>query len=337
MMMLLFGLVDEAPQLGLSHVGSETRAATEKPKGRGSLRALIRLLIILLVLLATYALLNFGLRGLLLTLLLAAFASFPSVVLFAVSSVPVLVKHARALFRSKAGSPLKGTLGVQKSLAIGSTWYDIGDLKAAAKKHGKFTINDLMLAAFVGSLRRWIEKSRGQAAVKPGTSITCAMPVDLRKRGELYIGNKIGAFTIELPVGEADRQKRLKKVAAEATRGKTSPEASLGFLLGKAALVLPAWGSKMLMGKMTSGVECVFSNVKGLDIDTHVAGKKFNFAMGFVPPPPGVSLGLACGSVGGRMNVSLSADKTLLGERTSSEVLAEFEDELAALMGAVQP
>merc|ERR1719277_783201 len=49
LMMLFLGLVDEAPQLGLSHVGSETRAATKKPKGRGSLRALIRLLLILLV------------------------------------------------------------------------------------------------------------------------------------------------------------------------------------------------------------------------------------------------------------------------------------------------
>merc|ERR1719291_746104 len=128
-MMLFMGLVDEAPQLGLSHVGSDTRVATQKPRGWRSLRALIRLSIILLALLAAYALLHFGLWGLMLTLLLATFASFPSVVLFTVSSVPVLAKYARAVFRSKAGSPLKGTLGVQKSLAIGRTSYDIGDLK----------------------------------------------------------------------------------------------------------------------------------------------------------------------------------------------------------------
>ena len=92
--------------------------------------------------------------------------------------------------------------------------------------------------------------------------------------GEEYIGNKIGAFTVKLPVNMPDPSKRLQLVAKRMTVAKNSTEAPLGFYMGKLALYLPTWASAALMTKFTSGVECVFTNIRGPDQPLHLNGQE---------------------------------------------------------------
>merc|ERR1712118_241037 len=96
-------------------------------------------------------------------------------------------------------------------------------------------------------------------------------------------------------------------------------------MMGKLAYFFPAVASRMLMSKLTSSVECVFTNVRGPDMQLHLLGRKITSFMGFVPPPPGVGLGVAVGSFFGKLNFSVSVDKTLMGD--ASQALARFYDE----------
>jgi len=229
-----------------------------------------------------------------------------------------------------AGSRLKGQLGIVKSLAVGSDTFTVTTVKDAGKRLGKFTVNDVMLAAFTGALSRWLQQS---TSLRPKDTITCALPVNLRKGDEEYIGNKIGAFTVALPVGVTDPVVRLKKISQVMNAAKRSPEADLGFALGKIVYILPSWISRLFMSSLTSGVECVFTNVRGPDMELHLLGHKIVNFMGFVPPPPGVSLGVAVGSFFGNVQFSISADHALLG-KAAPDIAKLFSEELELLTKA---
>ncbi|CAK0882459.1 unnamed protein product, partial [Prorocentrum cordatum] len=223
--------------------------------------------------------------------LLAAFGSSVAYLLWLICGVvPVVFKIVRVLCGGRATSSLlKGALGREKSLATGREEYDLNVVKAAGKDRGNFTMNDIMLAAFVGGLRRWMVDRCGPDGVPPGETVCCSLPVNLRTSLEdTPMGNKIGAFMIDLPVGEADRDARLKQTAAAMNKVKRSPEASLGNLVAKLTSSLPEWVSRRLMDKITSRVECVFTNVRGFDETIHLKGHAVLKFVGFVPPPPGV-------------------------------------------------
>lgn len=268
--------------------------------------------------------------------LVADFGSSVAYFLWLICGVfPVMFKIVRAFCGGRAASPLlKGPLGSKKSLAMSSEEYDLSAVKAAGKDRGNFTMNDIMLAAFVGGLRRWMEDRRGPEGIPPGETVCCSLPVNLRTSLEdTPMGNKIGAFMINLPVGEADRDERLRQTAAAMNKVKRSPEASLGNLLAKVASSLPECVSQRLMDKMTSRVECVFTNVRGFDEPIHFKGKKVLKFSGFVPPPPGVSLGVACGSIYGKVSFSVSADLSLLGKDSSRDLAEYYDGEIRALLG----
>ncbi|CAK0882471.1 unnamed protein product, partial [Prorocentrum cordatum] len=267
--------------------------------------------------------------------LLAAFGSSVAYLLWLICGVvPVVFKIVRVLCGGRATSSLlKGALGREKSLATGREEYDLNVVKAAGKDRGNFTMNDIMLAAFVGGLRRWMVDRCGPDGVPPGETVCCSLPVNLRTSLEdTPMGNKIGAFMIDLPVGEADRDARLKQTAAAMNKVKRSPEASLGNLVAKLTSSLPEWVSRRLMDKITSRVECVFTNVRGFDETIHLKGHAVLKFVGFVPPPPGVSIGVACGSTCGRVSFSVSSDRGLLGEGSSRELAEYYDEEVRALL-----
>jgi len=247
---------------------------------------------------------------------------------FFFASILVLWKHLQAFLCDQACSQLKGPLGSEKCLhMIGEGKAPkLKEVKDAGKRLGNFTLNDVFLAAFTGALGKWIKQNGGEV-----DTVTCALPVNLRAAGEEYIGNKIGAFTVKLPVGISDPSERLKLVAKRMKAAKNSTEAPLGFYTGKLALFIPTWASSALMAKLTSGIECVFTNIMGPPEQLHLAGREVNNFFGFVPPPPGVGLGVAVASYGGNMQYSVSVDKTLLGD-TAKDISSLFDDELKLYM-----
>src|SRR5207244_4008683 len=97
-------------------------------------------------------------------------------------------------------TPLKGKLGVSKRAAW-SEPISLGDIKAAGARDGA-TINDVLVAATAGALRRYL-LSRGQDV--NDLEIRVAVPVNLRPLDrEAELGNQFGLVMLPLPIGVAD-------------------------------------------------------------------------------------------------------------------------------------
>ena len=229
-----------------------------------------------------------------------------SVVLFFVSSISFLVSKALCMIclrccSNNTKAVLKGELGTRKNTAQMSKKISVDDFKRIGKTAcpgTKCTMNDVAVAAIAGALREWLLE-RGPVP----TSVECAFPKDLRDRGEVYVGNKIGCFTVPLPVGISDARERLSSCTRLMTKAKMSPEASLGYALGTLSMYAPAWLSRLLMRVLTSNIQLVCSNVRGPSCPVHVRGHKVEAVHGCFPAPPGVGLGVGISSFNGEASL----------------------------------
>jgi diacylglycerol O-acyltransferase len=89
------------------------------------------------------------------------------------------------------------------------------------KRHFGTTVNDVVLAACSGGVRRFLEQ-RGEPAV----SVRAMVPVSLRGAAEAAgLGNRISFLFIDLPTDEPDPLMRLRKVHGATTERKASHEA----------------------------------------------------------------------------------------------------------------
>ena len=83
--------------------------------------------------------------------------------------------------------------------------YDLDDVKRVAKARGA-TVNDVMMAALAGALRRYV-MARGEVP----RDVVTMIPVNLRAIDEplpIHLGNKFALVAIELPAVRADARWR---------------------------------------------------------------------------------------------------------------------------------
>jgi WS/DGAT/MGAT family acyltransferase len=112
-----------------------------------------------------------------------------------------------ALARPAPKVPLNVEIGPARSF----TWaeFDLAALKSIKNAHG-VTVNDVILAATAGALRRWL---RDREVPTEGVELKALVPVSIRtvdEQGEL--GNRLTAMRGPLPVGIADPVERLRAV-----------------------------------------------------------------------------------------------------------------------------
>jgi WS/DGAT/MGAT family acyltransferase len=103
--------------------------------------------------------------------------------------------------------PLNVEIGPARSF----TWaeFELAALKSIKNAHG-VTVNDVILAATAGALRRWL---RDREVPTEGVELKALVPVSIRtvdEQGEL--GNRLTAMRGPLPVGIADPVERLRAV-----------------------------------------------------------------------------------------------------------------------------
>ncbi|HSG38262.1 MAG TPA: wax ester/triacylglycerol synthase domain-containing protein, partial [Thermoanaerobaculia bacterium] len=114
----------------------------------------------------------------------------------------------------------KGPLGIPKRVA----WSDpisVAEVKEIGKAL-KGTVNDVLLSAMTGGLRRYLGR-RGEKA--NGLNFRAAMPVNLRSLDEMSnLGNQFGLIFLSLPVGIEDPVKRLAELHRRSMNLKRSAE-----------------------------------------------------------------------------------------------------------------
>lgn len=228
---------------------------------------------------------------------------------------------------------LKGTLGVSKRVAW-SRGLPLADVKAI-KNSCNGTVNDVLVAALTGGLRRYMIQ---RGANVDGVSFRAAMPVNIRPPEKMEeLGNQFGIVYPTLPVGIENPLERLQVVHERMEALKSTPEAVAAFGILTGIGISPAEAQTRLVDVFGSKASVVMTNVPGPPIPLYIAGKELDSMMAWVPQAGRVSLGLSIISYNQKVFVGVISDEGLIPEPDA--VLAGFYEEFELLkeLAAAKP
>ena len=222
-------------------------------------------------------------------------------------------------------SAFKGKLGVTKRAA----WSDavpLADVKALGKRLGA-TVNDTLLAAVTGALRRYMVQ-RGDVA--SDLAIRAVVPVNLRPLDEpLELGNRFGLVFLGLPVGLGDPVERLVTLKREMDEIKASPQAMVVFgvlnAIGMASSEIESLAVSIFGRKATA----VMTNVPGPQKPLYLAGRPIRDMMFWVPQSGRLGLGVSILSYNGNVRLGVAVDGGLVPD--PGMIITHFHDELGEL------
>jgi diacylglycerol O-acyltransferase len=196
------------------------------------------------------------------------------------------------------------------------------------KRHFGTTVNDVVLAAAAGAVRRYVIE---QGAVP--TPLKTMVPVSVRSDDERdAFGNRISFMFVELPCDEHDPVRRLELVHEATAESKEmgAPEQSSAVL--KAASHLPRPLQRLMSKAVSSPLmfNLVVSNIPGPREPLWLNGHRLEEAYPIVPLADQHALSIGVTTVGDDACFGLYADRTALPD---ADRLAEHLDaELGELL-----
>lgn len=219
----------------------------------------------------------------------------------------------------------KGKLGVRKRAAW-SQPVPLEEVKMLGRAMGG-TINDVLLTAAAGALRRYM-LSRGESA--DGIDFRAVIPVNLRPLdGELQLGNRFGLVFLSLPVGIADPVERLRELKRRMDDLKDSPEPLVAYGILNFVGVAPTQIEEMIVNIFGSKATAVMTNVPGPQQKLYFAGSGVNHMMFWVPQSGRLGLGLSILSYNREVMVGVATDVGLVPDPEA--IVDAFHEELADL------
>jgi diacylglycerol O-acyltransferase len=182
----------------------------------------------------------------------------------------------------------------------------VADAKAVKNALGG-TVNDVVLAAVAGALRKLVEH-RGE---KPKGSLRAMVPVSTRDASkQMALGNQVSMFFADLPVGIADPAKRLEKISAVTKELKSSHQAIAATRLINTAQWTPPTlhGLAARLLARSRFANLVVSNVPGPQIPLYLNGAQLIVAYPVMPLGPTLGLSVAVTSLSGTMGFGFTGD-----------------------------
>jgi hypothetical protein len=179
---------------------------------------------------------------------------------------------------------------------------DLGGVAALAHRHGG-TVNDVVLAAIAGAVRRLLE---GRGETLP--AIVVSVPVSARTSAAAHqLGNQTGVMPVALPTG-GDLRDRLDQTAAITRVRKGSAPGASAILLG-AAFRLIAWsGAFRWFINHQHLVHTFITNVRGPSHRLSLGGATISAVIPVTVVTGNVTVSFAVLSYAGTLTVSAIAD-----------------------------
>ena len=236
----------------------------------------------------------------------------------------------KVLLEAEPTNPFRGPLGIKKEAAC-TRPFDLDRVKAARQRAG-CTVNDILMAAVAGGLRRRLHALESKVA--NGMSLRGVIPVDLRKPGrDQPLGNRFGLVFLGLPVGLECQHKRLSEVRARMDMLKNSPQAVVVLGLLKAAGSVPSEMLQMVVELFASRATLVVSNVPGPREKLYMAGQAVESLMFWVPQSGRLGLGISILSYGGSLRIGVASDSGLPthADALARDIEASLEEHLEGL------
>jgi len=178
---------------------------------------------------------------------------------------------ARELRPLPTDGPFDGRVGNRRAVAFARCRLD--DLRTIEHEAGQgVTVNDVVLAAVAGSIRRWCQE-HGGALEKARAKV----PVSMHHAGpHADDGNRDSFLFVDLPLDEPDAQARLRAVNRESRERKTRHDADAVFevlgTLDRLAPPLARLAGRMLQNPREFAVNV--SNVPGPRDEVRVLGRR---------------------------------------------------------------
>jgi diacylglycerol O-acyltransferase / wax synthase len=219
--------------------------------------------------------------------------------------VSTTAEDSRALAKllltpSEHENVLRGQLGVRQRV----TWTDriaLDDVKAIGHSTGT-TVNDVLVAAMTGALRRYLLDRHSLV-----DELRAMVPFNLRALDQPLpreLGNRFGLVYLQLPVGIRGRRKRLDEVHRRMDSIKHSPEGAVAYgILGLIGVTPPRIEQRL-----------VLTNVPGPRRPVYFAGTRVAGVIPWVPAGGSIGLGVSIFSYDGRVTVGLRVDAGIVSD-----------------------
>lgn len=189
------------------------------------------------------------------------------------------------------------------------------------------TVNDVLLTAMTGALRRYLQDQREPLS---NADVSALVPVSLRPEGaEEELGNRIGIVFLPLPVDVVDPVDRLRELKGRMDNHKHSLEAPIVFAAMQAFGRAPSGVIKPAVDYLCTRATAVVTNVKGPQEQLYLAGAPLEAFMFWIPRYGGIGLGVSIMSYAGEVRVGLISDKDTVSDPET--IIARFHDEFDAL------
>jgi WS/DGAT/MGAT family acyltransferase len=204
-------------------------------------------------------------------------------------------------------TPLRGVCGVAKK----ATWSEpllLEDVKDLAKTLGG-TLNDVMLTAIAGGLRRYLSRR------VPGIELSdlrVVVPFNMRTASTALLSNHIGMVLFPMPVGIEDPRQRFEAVKQRMDALKESRDSNMIYgLLNSAVFKIPM-AENIVLDMISSKASMLVTNVPGPQMEIYIAGRALKRMIFWVPQPAGWGLGLSIFSYNGEIILGVAADAGLI-------------------------
>ncbi|MEX0874841.1 MAG: wax ester/triacylglycerol synthase family O-acyltransferase [Actinomycetota bacterium] len=217
------------------------------------------------------------------------------------------VDLASSLLRQAPRMEINGRIGSGRRFAVARSSLD--DVKGLKSIVGA-SVNDAILAAVAGGLRRW-QVSRG---VDPH-DVKVMVPVSVRGADEHdTLGNRVVMLVVPLPVGIRDPLVRLDRIHEVMTKAKASHQARAGDAILKMSSALPPFavaGLSQLQSRYRS-FNLLVTNVPGPQFPLYLLGRKLVELYPQAPLVRNQGLSIGAMSYDGKLGFGLLGDLDLL-------------------------
>lgn len=220
----------------------------------------------------------------------------------------------------------KGPLGVEKRAAW-SEPIPLDDIKQVGSMF-RGTINDVLLNAVAGALRRYMIQ---RGATVDGLNIRAVVPVNLRPPGPITeLGNRFSVVFLDLPIGIDDPFDRLLELKRRMQGIKGTPEATVAFGILNMIGAMPPQLAEISVNMFGSKATAVMTNVPGPRQTIYMAGSPISKIMFWVPQSGHLGLGVSIFSYAGEVLIGIATDAGLVPDPEA--IVAAFQTEFDDLL-----
>ena len=229
--------------------------------------------------------------------------------------------------KSDPQTSLRGKRGIAKN----STWsvpIPLEEVKSLGRDLGG-TVNDVMLSAVTGGLRRYLEANGEKIDF---LDMRAVVPVNIRNNDDFEnLGNQVGMVLMSLPVGQQDPLHRYQTVKMRMDDLKQSGESDIIFNLLNTALFKSKLLANAMVGVLTPKASLLVTNVPGPQGQIIFNGRKIRHPVFWIPLPKGWGLGISILSYAGEITLGVAVDASLIPD--PNQILEGIEAELQAMHG----